>query len=420
MSGRRRARTSPASDTQLLFADQGQAEAGGANGRDGASAGAGPSAAGRISSGAPPGDPFVADVVAGIDEAGLGPLLGPLAIGYSAFRVPRGSHDLWTPLRAVCTDDVDDDRQRLVVADSKLVFTRNPRGERRLERTALSFLTLRDSHAGCPPTARDVLERLDRDVPSADEDSQRAAGVTNGAIRAEPWLPHLDRDVPVHGGREEIDAAAVNLLEGLSRESIELTRAGARLVSAAALNASFDETCNKSVTHWRATRTVLTHLWRAHADQGLDLAVDRQGGRMRYARLLAETFEQASIYIVRETPPLSVYLVLESSGDSAAAPNREPGQLGHAACPSARPIRRMRITFAERAESASFAVALASCLAKYARETCMNAFNRYFESLQPGLKPTAGYVTDGRRWLADAAPAIERSGLERRALVRER
>jgi ribonuclease HII len=80
----------------------------------------------------------------------------------------------------------------------------------------------------------------------------------------------------------------------------------------------------------------------------------------------------------------------------------------------------MRIVFQERAESVSFPVALASCLAKYARETWMEGFNAYFASLQSGLLPTAGYVTDARRWLEEAGPALALCGLDRTALVRER
>jgi hypothetical protein len=50
----------------------------------------------------------------------------------------------------------------------------------------------------------------------------------------------------------------------------------------------------------------------------------------------------------------------------------------------------------------------------------MNAFNAYFGALQPGLRPTAGYVTDGRRWLAEARTALARAGVEEKNLVRER
>ena len=82
--------------------------------------------------------------------------------------------------------------------------------------------------------------------------------------------------------------------------------------------------------------------------------------------------------------------------------------------------RRMRLTFAEKAERRSFAVALASCIAKYARETCMAAFNDYFSGLDPDLKPTAGYRNDGWRWLKEAAGALERAQIDRAVLVRER
>jgi ribonuclease HII len=78
------------------------------------------------------------------------------------------------------------------------------------------------------------------------------------------------------------------------------------------------------------------------------------------------------------------------------------------------------VRFAVQAESLSLPVALASCIAKYVRETCMRAFNAGFAALEPALEPTAGYVTDARRWLKDAEVALARSGIERAELVRAR
>ena len=80
----------------------------------------------------------------------------------------------------------------------------------------------------------------------------------------------------------------------------------------------------------------------------------------------------------------------------------------------------MTVEFRAKGEEHSFAVALGSCLAKYARETVMDGFNRYFQSLQPDLTPTAGYTTDGRRWLQDAKPAPADGHLAPDVLVRTR
>ena len=81
-------------------------------------------------------------LVAGVDEAGLGPLLGPFCMGWAVLSKPvDAGDDLWSLLQEVVTDDPKRDRERLVVADSKRVFTRNERGFRRLETTVLAFLS---------------------------------------------------------------------------------------------------------------------------------------------------------------------------------------------------------------------------------------------------------------------------------------
>ena len=50
----------------------------------------------------------------------------------------------------------------------------------------------------------------------------------------------------------------------------------------------------------------------------------------------------------------------------------------------------------------------------------MEAFNAYFAARREGLRPTAGYTTDGRRFLADIEGLLAELGIERDSLVRDR
>ncbi len=325
-------------------------------------------------------------VFAGVDEAGLGPILGPLTLGFCTFRAPAEGANLWQSLAPVVTRDVKRDRSAFVVADSKQVFTRTERGARRLETTALGFLALLDPKHRPPTSAEGLLWGTPASLAPE-------ASVSESI----PWY----RDMPTLP--RHVDAGWLELrVEKLSRkmrsQDVTLVDAGVAVLPAGQLNRSFRETDNKAQTHWLASKEVLRHLWDEHARDGLRLVVDRHGGRYHYGPLLGRAFPDAAVELVGEKPSRAEYRVIERGGDA----------------------RRMLITFAEKAERRSFAAALASCLAKYARETSMRALNRYFSALQPDLKPTAGYHADGSRWLEDARPALERAGVERRVLVRER
>lgn len=331
---------------------------------------------------------FPARFIGGIDEAGLGPLLGPLTIGFAVFRVPDPNVDLWSALETAVVRTLEDcDGTRIAVADSKVLFDRTPRGEARLETCALAFLALAAASRRAPSNGIELLHR----IPAALRGS--------GRLFSEPWISFLPDRLPLFIALEELERAVERLRNAARAREIEIVAAGTRVVPVSELNASFERTDNKSRTHWDLSAGILRLLWDDHARQGLDLLVDRHGGRMRYGPLLRETFPEATVTILGEESSRSEYKL------------RENGTYGR---------RWMRIVFAERAESASLPVALASCLAKHARETCMRGFNAYFLSLQPGLRATAGYLNDGRRWLAEARSALAAAGLPDSELLRAR
>ena len=118
-------------------------------------------------------------IVAGIDEAGLGPLLGPLCLGFAAFEMPDGDKGLRHALRKACAKVPSKSEKRIVVCDSKVLH--RGRNLAALERTALAFLAA--ANEGKPPrTIRDVL---------------RFGLTSDSALDELPWYRDLDQPVPL-------------------------------------------------------------------------------------------------------------------------------------------------------------------------------------------------------------------------------
>ena len=319
-------------------------------------------------------------LLAGIDEAGLGPLLGSLAIGYALLEVPADEPEPWKRLRGTVAR-TPSARAGLVVADSKLVFQRTERGARRLETTVLAFLAQLEGGAGASGDARRFLFGGLAPEPR---------------WRELPWCPDLP-ELPCDVSRDALELRAALLAKALTRARIEVVDAGVRLVPAGELNASFEETGNKATSVWSRVQEVLTHVWTHRARAPLRTTVDMLGGRRRYGSLLGRAFPEANVTLVAETTGRSAYAIAARDGSGT-----------------------MQLEFRVKADRRSFEVALASCLAKYARELEMRALNAHFTRLQPELVPTAGYRGDGTRWLKEAGAALARSGLPREILVRTR
>ena len=121
--------------------------------------------------------------------------------------------------------------------------------------------------------------------------------------------------------------------------------------------------------------------------------VDQLGGRRFYAPLLQAAFPDCWVVAEAEGADESRYRV-EAAG------------------------REVRVVVRPRADAEGVSVALASMLAKYLREVCMRQFNRFWAQHVPGLKPTAGYPTDARRFFDAIRPAMAKLGIAEEAVWR--
>jgi ribonuclease HIII len=135
-------------------------------------------------------------------------------------------------------------------------------------------------------------------------------------------------------------------------------------------------------------------LLRQFAHEGLVIVCDRQGGREHYGRLLQLMFEDWQLEVLLETEARSDYKLVHRDGRAA------------------------RILFATKSESTSMATAVASMLCKYLREAMMHRFNRFWKMHLPEVSPTAGYYTDGLRFLDDIRARREAIGIDEARLVR--
>ncbi len=336
-------------------------------------------------------------VIAGIDEAGYGPLLGPLVVSGVAFDVPDDAvgDDLWTRL-ADTVSRSPRDSARVPVDDSKRLFDQS-RGPRHIERTALAFA------AAAPRSVLDDSPRPNHWAPH-DLPQSKVPGTLLWTFRgvlgalAElgddldgyPWHQGVDFTLPLAADPAQVGPDAERLRAA----------AGARFLGAWSLpvlvgeyNHLVESHGTKSATLFLKTARLLERFWRDCGERGLVVHVDKHGGRNRYGLLLHQTFFGARVRTLAEGPRESIYTVTDGP-------------------------RRMTIGFYEGGDGRHLPVALASIFSKYLRELFMHSFNAWWCQRVPGLKPTAGYALDGRRFLADTADTRQRLGIPDHLLIR--
>lgn len=298
-------------------------------------------------------------ILAGIDEAGFGPLLGPLVVSSSVFGTDAdmSSADLWQVLRQSVGKTRTRLAGRLLVADSKKAYKR-AEGIGHLERSVLASL------AGLSKEPGDLTELIKCLCPDC-----------LPRLLQYPWFQKLSsRHLPV--GSPDLRIAAKVFAQDMIENGVKLVDLRTCCLDVAYYNTLMEQVKNKSSVLFGTTTQLVQRILDSSTDPSISILIDRQGGRVHYREHLLRSFPDMSLLIMEETEEKSAY---EMRTDT----------------------RCVVLSFEVAADDHHLPVSLASMVSKYVRELLMDSMNDYFVTLNPALKPTAGYWQDGLRFLAD-------------------
>lgn len=317
----------------------------------------------------------------GTDEAGYGPNLGPLVVSTTLWRLPDelATKNLYSVLKsAICPGRVDkDDRRCAPIADSKRLYSA---GES-WEQLELGLLTALGVCGKSPATWRNVWNDLS---PQA---------ITH--LDAEHWSGEFDMPTPHAADPARIEQLVGRLLKAKQKCGIELIAIAARPVFPREFNELVDKFDNKSSALSHITlELVRTVMERTTPGEAVVVHCDKHGGRNCYAGLLQHFFSDHFIEVHSEGRDKSVY------------------KFGPA-------DRRVEFRFVAKGDH-FLPAALASMACKYLRELAMHPFNLFWQKHVPGLKATAGYPDDARRFRQDIAAAQLRLAIHDDLLWRKR
>jgi ribonuclease HII len=321
-------------------------------------------------------------VYAGIDEAGYGPLFGPLVIARSIFILDRHEPtleppSLWNLLSSTVCKKPSDKKRRLAINDSKKLY-KPPLSMEHLERGAFAFL----STCGIVPgNLDDLLENLAYDLLSHQIN--------------QAWYHSSDGEprVPLFYSPSQLEFSGRKLNSAMLKKSMRLVDVKAAVVFEDRFNQMVRAMRSKASCAWVFVSGHLQAIWSEYGDHNPLVIIDRQGGRKNYGELLESIFVPAQVSTLHENPRQSGYRIVH--GD-----------------------RRMAILFQVDSERRHLPVALASMTAKYLRELLLTRFQAYWSARAPGVRPTFGYFGDGRRFLREIQPLVDQLGIDPESLIR--
>lgn len=396
-------------------------------------------------------------ILIGMDEAGYGPNLGPLVVAATAWEGAGGSGqgseargqggevrgrrsgveqrdglastatpnlvsipsatlaeerpapcdlDLYARLRKVVAPRAS--QRRIAIADSKVLY-RPGQGLRQLERGVLAVLAAlhQPAHSWSQLVTHCVADRA-------------------GRHRSLPWHADFDGVLPIDVAADEVSPLSERLSRNCAAVGARPLLIRARLVYPSEFNELVEYFGSKGAALSHVTMGLLREVvaevsadWPQPSPSSpqslapspqppaprpqtptpsvpshIFAVCDKHGARNRYAALLQHHFAEHWIEPVLESHAESRY---------AWGP----------------PESRVQVAFRMQGER-FLPTALASMTAKYLRELAMRAFNKFWCARVPGLRPTAGYPVDARRFKDDIAAAQRELGIDDHVLWRNR
>jgi hypothetical protein len=347
-------------------------------------------------------------ILIGMDEAGYGPNFGPLVVAatawhytdqgeptsvvgryrakstsqpnacavaerkpQSAVRNPKSDTiDLYHSLRSIISKSASE--RRIAIADSKSLYTPGL-GLRQLERGL---------HA--------VLRSMQQVLSCWSELIEYCGADPHGHHKRTCWPDGHNCTLPIDAEHEELSRLEPRFTRACESARVRPLLIRARLV----FPSEFNELVERYGTKGAALSHITVGLLREVIDQIVHhvpqptasqfpthVVCDKHGGRNFYAALLQHHFSEHWIEPVYESHSESRY---------------EWGE----------PESRIRVSFRMQGER-FLPTALASMTAKYLRELSMRAFNEFWCSRIPDLRPTAGYPKDAHRF-RDAIAAVQK------------
>ena len=229
-------------------------------------------------------------LLVGIDEAGFGPLLGPLVVSSATFDVQDGLED--TDLWHLLGKSVGRRRKalagRLLVADSKKAFNRS-QGIRQLERTVLAALRCIGHE---PRTLAELLGVL------SDECLDRIGGY--------PWYEDA-QTAAVCRGDVDVRIASSVLADDMGKAGAVLTDLHSCCFDVAYYNRLVMGLRNKASVLFTATTQLIQRALDMSDAHLVRVVVDRHGGRIRYREGLQRCFDGMTMRIIEESASQSSY-----------------------------------------------------------------------------------------------------------------